>query len=144
VRCGATFQKILNDGWWPRYTCRSVVFLNDTKLSPRAFEFIDKTASTGAPAYISAISLIEVVYLVERGRIPADAFDRLAFELKKDNPAFKVVAVDQNISEALRNIPRHIVPDMPDRIIAATAVFLNVPLITRDRQLHSAGIPVIW
>jgi predicted nucleic acid-binding protein len=37
-----------------------------------------------------------------------------------------------------------IVPEMPDRIIAATAIHLGVPLVTRDRRLQSAGIQTIW
>lgn len=37
------------------------------------------------------------------------------------------------------------VPDMPDRIIAATALHLNLPLLSRDRQIASLpGIIVVW
>ncbi|WP_437730494.1 hypothetical protein [Sorangium sp. So ce1335] len=31
------------------------------------------------------------------------------------------------------------VPDMPDRIIAATAVSLGVPLVTRDGKIGASG-----
>jgi predicted nucleic acid-binding protein len=43
-----------------------------------------------------------------------------------------------------KRIPRNVVADMPDRIIAATALHLGLPLITRDRHLQSAGIQTIW
>jgi PIN domain nuclease of toxin-antitoxin system len=33
---------------------------------------------------------------------------------------------------------------MPDRIIAATALHLSVPLITRDRKIHASSIETIW
>jgi PIN domain nuclease of toxin-antitoxin system len=46
--------------------------------------------------------------------------------------------------DALEKIPRSVVPDMPDRFIAATALHLGVPLVTRDRRLQSAGIQTIW
>jgi len=36
------------------------------------------------------------------------------------------------------------VPDMPDRIIAATAIYLSLPLITKDDAIRSAGIITIW
>jgi predicted nucleic acid-binding protein len=58
--------------------------------------------------------------------------------------------LDTAVAEAVRTIPRDIVPDMPDRIIAATAVRLNAELVTRDRRLHSAGalrtagIHIVW
>ena len=33
---------------------------------------------------------------------------------------------------------------MPDRIIAATALHLNLPLVTHDKKIHGAGIQAIW
>jgi predicted nucleic acid-binding protein len=33
---------------------------------------------------------------------------------------------------------------MPDRIIAATAFHLGLPLVTRDAQIRSANITTIW
>ena len=45
---------------------------------------------------------------------------------------------------SIEQISRDAVPDMPDRIIAATAVHLGVPLITRDAKLHRAELKTIW
>jgi PIN domain nuclease of toxin-antitoxin system len=119
--------------------------LLDTKNLPETvFSLIDGAAASGVPTYISAVSLVEVVYLVERGRIAADAFERFVRVLGQDNPAFKVFPLDYNVASALRSIPRDVVPDMPDRIIAATALHLGLPLVTRDRRLQAAGIPTIW
>jgi len=118
--------------------------LDSKKLSEPVYSLIDSAAASGTPTYISAISLVEVAYLVERERIVTDAFDRFATELSRDNPAFTVVPLDINIANALRRIPRKLVPDMPDRIIAATALHFGLPLVTRDRRLQSAGIQTIW
>ena len=82
--------------------------------------------------------------MVERGRIAADAFARFVTELEAPSPAFTVVALDYRIASIMREIPRDLVPDMPDRIIAATAMHLGLPLVTRDRRLQSAGIKTIW
>ena len=43
--------------------------------------------------------------------------------------------------QALR---RQDVPDMPDRIIAATALHLGVPLISRDGKIKASAVPTIW
>jgi PIN domain nuclease of toxin-antitoxin system len=118
--------------------------LDSTKLSESVYSLIDGAAASGTPTYISAVTLVEVVYLVERGRIAADAFSRFMSELDKENPAFKVVPLDAQVAAALRQIPRNVVPDMPDRIIGATALHLGLPLVTRDRRLQSAGIKTIW
>lgn len=53
-------------------------------------------------------------------------------------------ALVARVATALRRIPRSVVPDVPDRIIAATALYLGLPLVTRDRRLQSAGIQTIW
>ncbi len=126
-------------------THAAIWYLLDTQnLSQKVFSMIDAASATGVPTYISAVSLVEVVYLVERGRIAGDAFDRFAHELSRDTPAFRVFPLDYNIASALRSVPRDVVPDMPDRIIAATALHLGLPLVTRDRRLHAAGIQTIW
>jgi len=126
-------------------THAAIWYLLDTKnLSQTVFSLIDTAAASGAPTYISAVSLVEVVYLVERGRIAANAFDRFVSELGQENPAFTVVPLDSRIANVLRGIPRDIVPDMPDRIIAATARHLGLPPVTRDRRLQAAGIQTIW
>jgi PIN domain nuclease of toxin-antitoxin system len=136
--------------WWPVMppvldTHAAIWYLLDAKnLSQTVLSLIDGAAASGAPTYISAVSLVEVVYLVERGRIAADAFDRFVSELGQDNPAFTVVPLDSHIAGVLRGIPRNVAPDMPDRIIAATALHLGFPLVTRDRRLQAAGIKTIW
>lgn len=125
-------------------THAAIWYLFDSaRLSERVYSLIDGSAFSGAPIYIFAISLVEVVYLVERGRIATDALARFATELDRENPTFTVVPVDAHIANALGLITRDAVPDMPDRIIAATALHLRLPLVTRDRRLQSAGIQTI-
>lgn len=36
------------------------------------------------------------------------------------------------------------VPDMPDRIITATALYLGVPVISRDHKIQASNIETIW
>jgi len=48
------------------------------------------------------------------------------------------------MAEILRSIPRPILPDMPDRMIAATARCLGVTLVSRDRRIQNSGVPTIW
>ena len=45
----------------------------------------------------------------------------------------------------MRRIPRERIPDMPDRIIGATALHLGLSLITRDGKLTASGLIVcVW
>src|SRR5438045_9020031 len=84
--------------------------LDSDKLSVRTYSMIDGAATSGTPTYISAVSLVEVVYLVERGRIAADAFDKFANELSRDNPAFTVVPLDSQVATALKRFLEALFP----------------------------------
>jgi PIN domain nuclease of toxin-antitoxin system len=126
-------------------------YLSDSKdLSPTARLIIETAERNGEDVFVSAISLVEIVYLTERGRLPQAALDRLGNALKDSTRSLVVAPLDGAVAEAVKTIPRDVVPDMPDRIIAATAVRLNAELVTRDRRLHtagalrSAGIRIVW
>ena len=44
----------------------------------------------------------------------------------------------------MRAIPRSDVPDLPDRVIAATAALHGVPLLTRDERIRHSTVLTIW
>ena len=115
-----------------------------SQLSPTALKTIKEFVESGRPVFISAISLVEIVYLAETGRVPLEAWRRLHTAVQAASSQFLVQPVDEDVADAVHKVPRDIVPDMPDRIIAATALHLGLPLITRDRRLHAAGINTIW
>jgi predicted nucleic acid-binding protein len=52
--------------------------------------------------------------------------------------------VTSEIIGVIRDVLRANVPDMPDRIVAATAVYFGVPVISRDGQIRTSGVRTIW
>lgn len=114
------------------------------ELSSDALQSIRRGLNAGRPMYISAISLIETIYLAEVGRIPLEALRRLEAGVSDTSSGFLVQPVDEGVAEAVHRVSRTAVPDMPDRIIAATALHLDIPLITRDQRIQAAGIKTIW
>jgi PIN domain nuclease of toxin-antitoxin system len=115
------------------------------RLSQVALDALEGAIAAGEPVYISAISLIEICYLIEKRRIASDLLQRILAVLNEPDPSLIVVPIDLAISIAVQNIDRDTVPDMPDRIIAATALHLNLPLVTRDRKIQaSQSIITIW
>jgi PIN domain nuclease of toxin-antitoxin system len=82
--------------------------------------------------------------LQERRRIPADMKSLLDTALANESSGLALVNLTTEVVDALSTIPRDTVPDMPDRIIAATAKYMGLPLISRDAKIVSSGISIIW
>lgn len=116
----------------------------DERLSPSAVAALDSTTASGSPIYVSAITMVEIQYLVEKGRLQS-ADQRIVIDAIDDtsNPV-RIVPVDRSTVNALSQVSRDEVPDMPDRIIAATAIALGVPLLSRDRKIRSSQVTSIW
>jgi PIN domain nuclease of toxin-antitoxin system len=113
-------------------------------LSLAAAGALDNATQSGEYIYVSAITVVETVYLVEKGRLPEAALSMLTEALEDPATVSRLVPIDLGIAEAMRAIPRDEVPDMPDRIIAATALQLGVPLVTRDRRIRNSQVNTIW
>ena len=117
---------------------------DDSRLSGTAEAFIIEAAAARRKIAISTISLAEVVYLIEKGRLPPSAYEELVQALADPEHVFTEAVLTAAIVQAMRQVPRAEVPDMPDRMVAATAVYFNVPVISRDRRILSARLKTVW
>lgn len=126
-------------------THAAVWYLNaDGRLSERARGFIDASAHAGLSVLVSPISLVEVIYLYEKGRLPWEALSRLGTGLRQENAVLRMADLTLDVALAVGRVLRDEVPDMPDRIIAATALYFGVPVISRDSQIRASTVPTIW
>jgi len=89
--------------------------------------------------------LVEAIFLMQRDRIPKAQVSQL-FALSEDTDAnFYVVPLNMTVAKAVSDFGPVAIPDMPDRIIAATARALNLPLITVDPIIaDSELVKAVW
>lgn len=118
--------------------------LKHPKLSAQALRFIEDTAAAGHDIVLSPISLAEIVYLIEKNRLPPSAYGTLKTALADPDFVIQEAPFNTEIVEAMRQVPRNEVPDMPDRIVAATAVYFSVPVISRDGKIRASSVQTIW
>jgi PIN domain nuclease of toxin-antitoxin system len=116
----------------------------DSQLSRSAKLAIETAAHARRKIAISVITLAEIVYLVEKGRIRASAYNDLQEALHDPNHVLQEAPLTGEITDAMRLVPRADIPDMPDRIVAATAVYFGVPVISRDGRIRASNIQTIW
>jgi PIN domain nuclease of toxin-antitoxin system len=115
----------------------------DPRLSAPAKAFIDQAAGDGRKVVLSVISLAEILYLIEKNRIPTSAYERLRQALGVVDYVIDEAPLTTGIVEAMRQVPRADVPDMPDRIVAATGVCFGVPVISRDGRIRASNLQTV-
>ena len=111
-----------NAGCRRGYARNSLVPHQQPRLSPAAAKAFDDASAAGDSILIPSISLLELTYLVEKGRVPAEARKRLVDALAQPGGPYELAPLDGRVAAAVELIDRSVVPDMPDRIIAATSL----------------------
>ena len=119
--------------------------IESPKLSSTVQNIFQKTDIGNNQILIPSIILIELIYLEEKNRIDTSSVNKVLELLDIVNSSYDVVPLSKNTAKALQKVPREDIPDMPDRIITATAYQLNLPLITKDNKIqNSKVVNVIW
>lgn len=105
---------------------------------------MDDASQAGIDFALSPINLAEIVYLVEKHRLAVSAHEGLKAALADPDCVIDEALFTADVTEAMRYIPRADMPEMADRIVAATAFYLRVPVISRDGRIRSSNIQTIW
>ncbi len=116
----------------------------DSRLSATAKSFFDEAGGSGRKIVLSVISLAEIVYLIEKNRLPSSAYEKLRQALGVVDYVIDEVPVTTGIVDAMSRVSRADIPDMPDRIVAATGVYFGVPVISRDGRIRASNIRTVW
>jgi PIN domain nuclease of toxin-antitoxin system len=127
-----------------------VWFLFDTpRLTPAADAALTSASQSGK-VYISTITLVELNYLSGKTTFPySGVLPRLIALAADPNEALEVLPLTLEVAQAMDQVPRREIADMPDRIVAATAVAHKLPLVSADADIQGSASPkalvsVIW
>ena len=113
------------------------------RLGKRAKRFFERADDKECAIYIPTLALVELGEAYRKGHVtlnvPFEEWTRLAFASGKYHEA-PLTAEAVRIAQGLYDIP-----ERGDRLIAATAVAMDLPLITRDPEIaQTAGVECIW
>ena len=89
-------------------------------------------------------SIAEMIYLAEKGRILTSSVRDLHDAAVNPKVVLQFVPLDEHVATKMAEIPRQDLPDLPDRVVAATALFYKVPVLSRDRRIRALDIKTIW
>src|SRR5262249_51566405 len=121
-------------------------FSGDSRLSSEAKRCFAMADQGEAVMFVSVITVVEVIYLDEKGKVSKELSKQAIHLLKPaEDASYRLVPIDYALSLAVASVSRTSVPELSDRIIAATAYHLHLPLITKDKRIHDwKGIESIW
>ena len=120
-------------------------YLEDSpRLGSEARAAFDACDQGEVTIYVPTICLVEMVYLIEKARIPKKMMTLLEEELRAETSGLMLADLNIDVVNEVEKVIRDDIPDLPDRIIAATALALKLPLITRDRKIQMSGLRTIW
>ncbi len=113
------------------------------RLGRAALRLIDRVERGQASLYVPALALVEIGEAVQRGRLELDGgFDGWVSGLLSTG---RYLIADLTAPIVRRAQTLYAIPERGDRLIAATAAELGVPLITRDPEIAaSAGVELVW
>ena len=133
---------------------RSLLILLDThvvvwlaqeyqRISPKAQAAIEAAREKERGVAVSDITLFEIALLGSHGRV---AFrPDVETTLSEVERQFIVLPITANIALQAFELPAGYPKDPVDRIIGATALIEDIPLVTADAQIHkSRAIRTIW
>jgi PIN domain nuclease of toxin-antitoxin system len=115
-------------------------FTESPRLSRKALKVFEKTVKEGT-IIVPTVVLAEIMYIAKKGRITMTFSETVQRLEVSEN--FVITPLDLDILNTANKIEHDL--EMHDRLIAATALFLDVPLITKDEVITGSGIcKVIW
>ena len=110
------------------------------RIGRKAADVLDNLEAGSDLLLISVVSLMEVLYLSEKNRIPMD----LAWTLDRLQASECYAVVDLN-AEILKVAESIEFRELHDRLILATAKWFGVPVLSSDREFQQVeGIEIIW
>jgi PIN domain nuclease of toxin-antitoxin system len=112
-------------------------------ISPKARAAIKQAREKESGMAISAMTLIEIARLSSHGRIHLTP--DLGTFLSDIEQRFVLLPITANIAVQAFELPSSYPKDPADRIIGATALIEDIPLLTADREIRkSRALPTIW
>lgn len=112
----------------------------DRRLPKPARAAFDAAEEGRAQIAVPSIVVVEAIFLVQRNRLATNVLNQLLDLPDTRDTTIYVVPLDMKVARAVADFGPAVIPELADRIIAATARALNLPLLTTDPAIEASGL----
>jgi PIN domain nuclease of toxin-antitoxin system len=118
--------------WW---------FTDSPRLGSNASAVFEKCERGEHVIFVPSIAIAEALSIFDKRRISFNF--RTLFRHISSSKNFVLIALDYQVLQKMIDLKD--IPELHDKIIAATAKYLNLPIITKDEVLRNlASVKTIW
>ncbi|GAB4410207.1 MAG: hypothetical protein Fur0044_03870 [Anaerolineae bacterium] len=115
------------------------------RLSPKVRSIFQKATAGQGHVVIPSVVLVETIFLVQRERLNQEVVQTLLALTENPADGIYIYPLDKAVVQALSRFGPAAIPELADRIIAATAIHLNLPLLTTDASIQASKlVQTIW
>ena len=117
----------------------------DRRLSSQARACFRRSRDGYEQILVPSIVLVEAVFILQRQRVASEVIGQLLALPDAADAGIAVYLLTAEIARECASFGPAVIPEMPDRIIAATARYLRLPLLTADPAIaQSELVTVLW
>ena len=106
-------------------------FTGSKRLKPALREKIDETRAQNGRLLVPTIVLAEALDIAEKSRVQFDFAEM--YRVIREEQEFEIVSLSPEIFNTVIQVQN--IPELPDRIIVATARFYGAGILTKDRVI---------
>jgi len=118
--------------WW---------FTDSPQLSSNASAVFENCERGEHVIFVPSIVIAEALSIFDKKRISFNF--RTLFRYISSSKNLVLIALDYQVLQKMIDLQD--IPELHDKIIAATAKYLNLPIITKDKVLRNlASVKTIW
>ena len=115
-------------------------FSSSKRLSRKGRAIFKQVESGQMQVVIPSIVLVETIFLFQRARVDEAIIKTLLSLSESPLDSIYIFPLNKAVVTALSHFGPAVIPELADRIIAATAFHLKVPVLTADFDIQSSSL----
>ena len=120
-------------------------FSGNKRLPRKGRAFFEQAQIGQKQIVVPSIVLVETIFLMQRARVDEAIIQTLLSLPESPQNSIYIYPLNKAVVFALSHFGPAAIPELADRVVAATAYYLNLPVLTADSDMQESNlIQTVW